>query len=134
MSDDLREQEARKQMAPPTVVKENSALDNLAKLRKADKLYKKAQALREAGEMDSAREYYDRVQKLCPGSRFDPYEPMEPRDPAAGPPPRRRPAPNGTTATHHPISQVRYRKAAGGDEPLDDRPRRPRRPAGDSWD
>jgi hypothetical protein len=69
-----------------------------------------------------------------PGSRFDPYEPMEPFDPAAGPPPRRRPAPNGTTATHHPISQVRYRKAAGGDEPLDDRPRRPRRPAGDSWD
>ena len=69
-----------------------------------------------------------------PASRFDPYEPMEPFDAAPGPPPRRRPAPNGTTATHHPISQVRYRKAAGGDEPLDDRARRPRRPAGDSWD
>jgi hypothetical protein len=72
-----------------------------------------------------------------PASRFDPYEPMEPFDAAAGPPPRRRPAPNGTTATHHPISEVRYRKAAGGDEPLDDRasrPRRPRRPATDSWD
>ena len=69
-----------------------------------------------------------------PSSRFDPYEPMEPFDAAPGPPPRRRPAPNGTTATHHPISQVRYRKAAGGDEPLDDRARRPRRPAGDSWD
>jgi hypothetical protein len=69
-----------------------------------------------------------------PASRFDPYEPMEPFDAAPEPPPRRRPAPNGTTATHHPISQVRYRKAAGGDEPLDDRARRPRRPAGDSWD
>ena len=69
-----------------------------------------------------------------PASRFDPYEPMEPFDAAPGPPPRRRPAPNGTTATHHPISQVRYRKAAGGDEPLDDRARRPRRPAGDSRD
>ena len=66
-----------------------------------------------------------------PGSRFDPYEPMEPFDPAPGPPPRRRPPPNGSTATHHPISQVRYRKAAGGDESLDDRPRRPRRPASD---
>jgi hypothetical protein len=69
-----------------------------------------------------------------PASRFDPYEPMEPFDTAPGPPPRRRPAPNGTTATHHPISQVRYRKAAGGDESLDDRPRLPRRPTGDSWD
>jgi hypothetical protein len=70
-----------------------------------------------------------------PASRLDPYEPAEPFD--APRPPRRRPAPNGTTATHHPISQVRYRKAAGGDEPLDDRtarPRRPRRPGGDPWD
>jgi hypothetical protein len=69
-----------------------------------------------------------------PASRFDPYEPMEPFDAAPPPPQRRRPAPNGTTATHHPISQVRYRKAAGADEPLDERPRRPRRPAGDSRD
>jgi hypothetical protein len=69
-----------------------------------------------------------------PASRFDPYEPTEPFDPAPGPPPRRRPASNGNTATHHPISQIRYRKAAGGDEPLDDRPRRPRRPASDSRD
>jgi len=69
-----------------------------------------------------------------PASRFDPYEPIEPFDAAPGPPPRRRPAPNGTTATHHPISQVRYRKAAGGDEPLDDRARGPRRPAADPWD
>ena len=72
-----------------------------------------------------------------PTSRFNPYEPVEPFDAAHAPPPRRRPAPNGTTATHHPISQVRYRKAAGGDEPLDERtssPRRPRKPTGDPWD
>ncbi len=67
------------------------------------------------------------------GSRFDPYEPSEPFD-APPPAPRRRPATNGTTATHHPISQIRYRKAAGGEEPIDGRPRQPRKPAADSWD
>ena len=69
-------------------------------------------------------------------SRYDPYDPYEPIEPfdAPAPPPRRRPAPNGATATHHPISQVRYRKAAGGDEPLDGRPRRPRKPSAESWD
>ncbi|HEY1838876.1 MAG TPA: DUF6542 domain-containing protein [Mycobacterium sp.] len=59
-------------------------------------------------------------------SRFDPYEPVEPFDAAPAPTPRRRPAPNGATATHHPISQVRYRKAAGAEESYNDRPRRPR--------
>jgi hypothetical protein len=68
------------------------------------------------------------------GSRFDPYEPMEPYDGTPTPPPRRRPAPNGTTATHHPISEVRYRKAAGGEESYDQRPRRPRKPSAESWD
>lgn len=57
-------------------------------------------------------------------SRFDPSEPFD------TPPPRRRPTPNGNGATHHPISQVRYRKAAG-DESYDERPRRPRRPSAD---
>jgi hypothetical protein len=60
-------------------------------------------------------------------SRFEPYEAADSFD---APPPRRRPASNGQTATHHPISQVRYRKAAGGDEPYE---RRPRRPSSD-WD
>ncbi len=66
-------------------------------------------------------------------SRFDPYEPVEPFDTPA-PPPRRRPGPNGNTATHHPISQVRYRKTAGGEEPPNGRPRQPRKPSADSWD
>ncbi len=74
-----------------------------------------------------------RGRPTSPSSRFDPYEPSEPFD-APTPPPRRRPAPNGTTATHHPISEVRYRKAAGGEEPPDGRPRQPRRPSAESWD
>ncbi len=74
-----------------------------------------------------------RARPTSRSSRFDPYEPIEPFD-APPPPPRRRPAPNGTTATHHPISQVRYRKAAGGEEPLDGPPRRPRKPSADSWE
>jgi hypothetical protein len=74
-----------------------------------------------------------RGRPTSPSSRFDPYEPIEPFD-APAPPPRRRPAPNGTTATHHPISQVRYRKTAGGEEPLDGRPRQPRKPSAESWD
>ena len=68
------------------------------------------------------------------GSRFDPYEPYEP----IAPEPRRRPAPSGasgTTATHHPISQVRYRGSTKADEPRNEpRPRRPREPAADTWD
>ena len=70
-------------------------------------------------------------------SRFDPYEPIEPYEPIA-PEPRRRPAPNGasgTTATHHPISQVRYRGSTRADEPRNEpRPRRLREPAADTWD
>lgn len=63
--------------------------------------------------------------------RFDPYEAAESFD---TPPPRRRSTPNGAAATHHPISQVRYRKTAGGEPPYDERPRRPRRPSADPWD
>jgi hypothetical protein len=77
------------------------------------------------------------------GSRFDPYEPIEPYDPfeaSAPAEPRRRSAPNGTsgaTATHHPISQVRYRGSARADESRGEPPSRPRRlrePGADSWE
>jgi hypothetical protein len=70
-------------------------------------------------------------------SRFDPYEPAEPYEPLE---PRRRSVPNGTsgaTATHHPISQVRYRSSTRADEPLGEPPARPRRarePGADSWE
>jgi hypothetical protein len=72
------------------------------------------------------------------GSRFDPYEPIEPYE-AAPPEPRRMPVPNGTngtTATHHPISQVRYRGSTTADEAHREpapRPRRPRESGADSW-
>ena len=74
-------------------------------------------------------------------SRFDPSEPIEPYTPyePAAPEPRRRPVPNGTTgatATHHPISQVRYRESTSAEEPRSEptpRPRRSRESAADSW-
>ncbi len=73
-------------------------------------------------------------------SRFDPYEPMEPYEPFAPSEPRRRPVPNGTsgaTATHHPISRVRYRSETRDDDPHNEtrsRSRQPRQPAPESWD
>jgi hypothetical protein len=69
-------------------------------------------------------------------SRFDGREPAEPYESAPPPAPRRRPGPNGSsraTASHHPISQVRYRNDESTDEPTL-RPQRPRKAAGDSWD
>jgi Domain of unknown function (DUF6542) len=75
-------------------------------------------------------------------SRFDPYEPIEPYgpyEPSAPPEPHRRPVPNGSsgaTATHHPISQVRYRSSTEADESRNEpssRPRRLRESAADSW-
>lgn len=60
-------------------------------------------------------------------SRFDPYEPMEPYEPFAPGEPRRRSVPNGTsgaTATHHPISRVRYRSETGADDSDVRKPRR----------
>jgi uncharacterized protein DUF6542 len=70
-------------------------------------------------------------------SRFDPYEPIEPYEPSE---PRRRSLPNGTsgaTATHHPISQVRYRGSPQPDERRGEPPSRPRRsrePGADAWE
>jgi Domain of unknown function (DUF6542) len=76
-------------------------------------------------------------------SRFDPYEPIEPYEPTghtAAPERGRRRVPNGAsgaTATHHPISQVRYRVSPGSDESPKEptaRPPRPRKPAAESWE
>jgi hypothetical protein len=61
---------------------------------------------------------------------------VEPYEPVAPPEPHRRPVPNGAsgaTATHHPISQVRYRTDEPHNEPKS-RPRRPRETATDSWE
>jgi hypothetical protein len=98
-------------------------------------------------------------------SRFDPYDMYDAPD-SAGPaesfnryerygpsyepyePPRRRAAPtgpNGANPTHHPISRVRYRGEAAGDEPRErygdepradrrSRSRDPRRHRAESWE
>jgi hypothetical protein len=73
-------------------------------------------------------------------SRFDPYEPIEPYEPTGPtvPPERRRRrvsnGVSGATATHHPISQVRYRDSARSAESPKDPAARPRRkPPADSW-
>jgi hypothetical protein len=68
-------------------------------------------------------------------SRFDAGEPVEPYESTPPPAPRRRSGPNGSpraTATHHPISQVRYRNDESPDQPAS-RPPRSRKAAGDSW-
>ncbi|MEB3031496.1 DUF6542 domain-containing protein [[Mycobacterium] nativiensis] len=65
------------------------------------------------------------------------YRPAEPSESL----PRRRPSAagdrtNGSDAAHHPVSQVRYRKAAGdesGTQPPS-RPRRPRNENADAWE
>jgi hypothetical protein len=70
-----------------------------------------------------------------PTSRVDAREPAEPYESAPPPAPRRNPRPNGSsraTATHHPISQVRYRNDESPGEPAS-RPPRPRKAAGDNW-
>jgi hypothetical protein len=48
--------------------------------------------------------------------RLDPYEPKAGYGPFPPSEPRRRSGSTATTATHHPISQVRYRKSAGTEE------------------
>lgn len=63
------------------------------------------------------------------GSRFDGFEPYEPR--------RRRAAPtgNGSNPTHHPISQVRYRDAGAAEDTGPERRRRaPRGFPTESWE
>jgi hypothetical protein len=75
-----------------------------------------------------------------PSSRFDPFEPIESYEPTgpAAPPERRRPrVPNGAsgaTATHHPISQVRYRDSSRSEASPKEPTASPRRkPAADLW-
>jgi len=67
------------------------------------------------------------------GSRYEPYEsgrgyPSHPAYPSYPPEPQRRPAPSGSSSTHHPISRVRYRDAGPSDADYRDEPRnQPRR-------
>ncbi|MGZ4528586.1 MAG: DUF6542 domain-containing protein [Mycobacterium sp.] len=89
---------------------------------------------------DRNRDSYDPPGAPEHFGRYDSYERYEP----AYEPRRRRPTPNGTNGTHHPISQVRYRGAGAPDEPAAERrPERrnrsrtygrPQRPPTESWE
>jgi hypothetical protein len=78
------------------------------------------------------REYRDDYPpRPARGSRYDPYEtgPGYQSHPAYQPyppEPRRRPAPTGSSGTHHPVSRVRYRSSDPSDTDYRDEPR-PRR-------
>jgi len=82
-----------------------------------------------------AREVRRDPRRGRPTSR-NPYAPADPQEPVERYAPReqrRRPAPNGATATHHPISRVRYRNEEPPAEPTS-RPQRPRKTGTDSWE
>lgn len=68
----LKQQAAQKQAAcSPPVDLQNSVLDQLKKLKQADKLFQKAEHLQKAGKIDRASAVYKQIQELCPGSRLD---------------------------------------------------------------
>jgi hypothetical protein len=62
---------------------ERGVLDNLEKLEEARRVYRKAERHTEAGEWEQARACYERVQALCPGSRYDELAAAGLRDVAA---------------------------------------------------
>jgi hypothetical protein len=86
------------------------------------------------GEPRGRREYREPYPpRPTRGSRYEPYETgrgyqsPEPAYPPYEPAPRRRPAPTGSSSTHHPVSRVRYRDSGPPDPDYrDDSPRRPR--------
>jgi hypothetical protein len=86
------------------------------------------------GEPRGRREYREPYPpRPTRGSRYEPYEAgrgyqaPEPAYPPYEPAPRRRPAPTGSSSTHHPVSRVRYRDSGPSDPDYrDDPPRRPR--------
>jgi tetratricopeptide (TPR) repeat protein len=49
----------------------NGVLENLAKLKRAEKLYRKAEQMRQNGQVDQACQLYEEMRRLCPGSRYD---------------------------------------------------------------
>jgi hypothetical protein len=50
----------------------SDVLENLEKLEKAHKLCRKAQRRCEAGQLEEAKQIYEKVLRLCPGSRYEP--------------------------------------------------------------
>lgn len=64
-------QEQEKQVSPPVAAAPASVSDNLQKLTQARKLMKQADFYRRVGQAGPAQYYYEMVQLLCPGSRYD---------------------------------------------------------------
>jgi hypothetical protein len=50
---------------------EHSVLENLERLEKARRLYRQAEFYRRVGKGETAARLYEKVQRLCPGSRYD---------------------------------------------------------------
>lgn len=68
----LRQQREQAQMtSAPKPACPVTVLDNLAKLEKAQATYRQAQKMRLAGRREQAARSYDKVCRLCPGSRLD---------------------------------------------------------------
>jgi tetratricopeptide (TPR) repeat protein len=68
----LREKISREQEAPlPASAMPGTVLENLNKLEQAAQLYRQAGSCRRAGRTDEARDCYESIHELCPGSRYD---------------------------------------------------------------
>jgi len=67
----LKQQEFEKQHPQIEPEEPATTLENLQKLEQAQRILRKAERYEKAGETDRARACYERVQLLCPGSRYD---------------------------------------------------------------
>ncbi|MGK2882142.1 MAG: DUF6542 domain-containing protein [Mycobacterium sp.] len=86
------------------------------------------------GERHEAGDYETRPRRWRPRPEgYEPYEPpiVEPPSFDASSPPRKRPSSNGSSRTHHPFSNVRYRGADDGENHVEHRSRHSR--DGDRW-
>lgn len=67
----LQKQQQEMMHCDPDEVFKESVLDNIDKLIKAQKAFKKAERLRREGDLDRASYWYAKVKEICPGSRYD---------------------------------------------------------------
>jgi hypothetical protein len=67
----LRDGAAEKAPLPNSTNFRGEVLENLDKLKSAQDLYAQAEKSRRLGKLADARRGYERIKKLCPGSRYD---------------------------------------------------------------
>lgn len=67
----LQRQALERKKMPPGMGAETTVLDNLRKLEQARKALRQAERFQEDGELDLARDCYEQVHRLCPGSPAD---------------------------------------------------------------